>query len=1094
MTTPARRLAARALALAALLAAAPAAPAAAQYFGQNKVLYKAFKWEVLETEHFDVHFYESEREAALDVARMAERSYARLSRLLNHQFRERKTIILYASHSDFQQTNTTPGDVGEGTGGFTDFFKQRNVMPIMGAYAETQHVLAHEMVHQFQMDIFSGGRAVGGAPAIASLAPPLWFMEGMAEYLSLGPTTPETAMWLRDGILCDCLPSIDQMSYDPRIFPYRFGHALWTYIGARWGDEAIGAILQGIPAGGFEAAMRRVLGVGTPELSQQWHDALRKEYFPLLADQTRARDIGTPVLTEARSQGTLHLAPALSPDGKLVAYFSEKDFVFVDLYLADVATGKPIRRLFNSSWSSDYETFRFINSAAAFSRDGRFLAFAGKRGPRDELLILDVRRNQLVRRIKLPLDGATTPSFSPDGQRLVFTGYQGGISDLYVVNVDGTGLRQLSDDKYADLSPVWSPDGRWIAFTTDRGPDTDFAQLRFGNYRLALLDVASGVTRVLPQMDEGTNRSPQWSPEGESLAFISDRSGASNIYLYELASDSIYQLTNLFTGAQGITPLSPVLSWAPLADKLAFVYYVRGRYDVYAIDRPRDLKARAWIPRAATPEAEAAAGAAAAPVPPAAPVAAATPPAAPDTARKPLRAAGSLYRGREGLRNADDLPAPAAGEAAPAPISVAALLDSTTLALPDTAEFNFRKYKSRFTVDGVARPTAGVVAGSNFGSAFYGGAAVGLSDLLGNQQLFFGGYVNGRGFNDAQLIAQFANLSRRIQWATGVSQEPAYFFQPDAIIEGPSENELTYVQNTRRLVVRSLYGQAIRPFSRFMRFELGARLVNTEDDLLQTLQPFDPVTGFPTQNPSNRTLDVSNGTFTQVSASLVYDNSLYGYVGPFRGRSMRLEFAPTLPLSEDGWEFTQATADLRSYNRIFGPQLAPVIFATRLFFFGRFGPDELLFPIFLGNDFLVRGHSVGSYRDNECAFSASTCEPYVRLIGSRIALINAEVRFPVLNPRFRFLPAGIPPVDGAVFYDAGVAWSRGNTVKLGGRDPGDDPLDVRTPVSAVGVSLRTNLLGYLIMRVDLARPINRINPVTGERVTSIWSFVLGPTF
>jgi len=137
-----------------LLAAALAIPAAAQaqYFGQNKVQYTRFDFRVIETEHFDVYYYEEERQAAYDAARMAERSYARLSRLLRHQFRERKPIILYASHSDFQQTNTTSGEVGEGTGGFTDFLKHRNVLPFTGSYADFAHVLQHEMVQQLQYD------------------------------------------------------------------------------------------------------------------------------------------------------------------------------------------------------------------------------------------------------------------------------------------------------------------------------------------------------------------------------------------------------------------------------------------------------------------------------------------------------------------------------------------------------------------------------------------------------------------------------------------------------------------------------------------------------------------------------------------------------------------------------------------------------------------------------------------------------------------------------------------------------------------------------------------------------------------------------
>ena len=78
---------------------------AQSYFGQNQVQYDHFKWSVLETEHFLVHYYPQERVAAMDAARMAERAYARLSRLLNHQFREKKPLILYSSRGDFGQNN-----------------------------------------------------------------------------------------------------------------------------------------------------------------------------------------------------------------------------------------------------------------------------------------------------------------------------------------------------------------------------------------------------------------------------------------------------------------------------------------------------------------------------------------------------------------------------------------------------------------------------------------------------------------------------------------------------------------------------------------------------------------------------------------------------------------------------------------------------------------------------------------------------------------------------------------------------------------------------------------------------------------------------
>ncbi|HMA43633.1 MAG TPA: basic secretory protein-like protein, partial [Gemmatimonadales bacterium] len=459
---------AAAVAAAALVAARPAS---AQYFGQNKVQYRSFPFKIIQTEHFEVYYYDEERAAALDAARMAERGYARLSRVLHHKFQARKPIILYASHTDFEQTNAIEGELGEGTGGVTEFFKHRMVLPFTGSYAELEHVLQHEMVHQFQYDVISGGRIGAGVQTLVNVNPPEWFMEGMAEYLSLGPIDAHTAMWLRDASLEGDLPTIEQLTYDPRVFPYHYGHALWSYIGEKWGDEVIGEILQAATSSGVEGAFKRALGLSLDDLSNEWRDAVQTTFLPQLSEHYRARRIAQPLLTEKRTGGGYHLAPALTPDGREVAFFGERNSFFIDLYLADAESGRTLRRLVKSTINSNYESLRFVNSSGSFSPDGRYFAITAKRKQHEDLVILDVKRGREDRRIQVPLNGLETPTWSPDGQQLVFTGFDGGLSDLFIINRDGTGLRRLTTDKYADLQPAWSPDGKTIAFLfTENAP------------------------------------------------------------------------------------------------------------------------------------------------------------------------------------------------------------------------------------------------------------------------------------------------------------------------------------------------------------------------------------------------------------------------------------------------------------------------------------------------------------------------------------------------------------------------------------------------------------------------------------------------
>ncbi len=1070
----------RSFGLALLLVAAAPGLLPAQYFGQNKVQYGRFEFQVLRTEHFDVYFYEEERQAALDAARMAERAYGRLSRVLNHQFKERKPIILYASHSDFQQTNATPGDIGEGTGGFTDFLKHRNVMPLTGSYTEIEEVLTHEMVHQFQYDVWSRGHAGAGLQTIMAVNPPLWFVEGMAAYLSRGPVDPETSMWLRDAALEGELPSLEQLAGDPRVFPYRFGQAVMSYIGERWGDEAIGAILHGTLSGGLESSVRRTLGLTLDQLSEQWRDAVHRKYLPEIGRRVKPAAIARAALTEDRSEGTLHLAPALSPDGREVAFFSEKDFFFVDLWLADVASGEVERRLFQSTYNGDYETFRFLNSAASFSPDGRRLALAAKRSGRDELVILDVERNRVLRRIRLELNGAATPSWSPDGERLVFTGYDGGLSDLFVVNADGTGLVRLTADRYADLHPVWSPDGRTIAFTTDRGPETDFETLAIGNLRIGLYDLETGAVRLLPGMEHGRNSSPQWAPDGGSVAFVSDRSGVPNIFLHELATGRSYQLTDFYSGVHGITSLSPVLSWAREADRLAFVYYEKGQHDVYVLDDPRSRAREPWQPPAELPTAMARttteADDASVEISAAALAAATAPPQ--------VGPGGSIYRSADGFRVADSVaPPPPDSAGTPLllePVSVAALLASVTLALPDTGSFEQGRYRVRFSPDYVARPSIGY-ARDTFGRGIFGGSAIALSDILGNHQLVFAGYVNGR-ITEAQVLAAYANLSRRVNWAVGLSQDP-YFYREHSEFRG-SGSASEFVTNIRRLVVRSAFGQASYPMSRFRRVEAGLRVANVGDTRLSIVEPFDPATGYITGDPYLEETGLPGANYLQPSLAVVFDNSITGYIGPLYGRRSRFEIGHTVGT----WQFTQLTADYRRYDQLPGP----FVLATRLLYFGRLGRDGREFPVYLGTPDLLRGHTSGSYVRNECrdATDAGTetgCAELDRLIGSQVAVASAEIRFPLVNASLTSLPLNFPPLEGVLFWDVGMAWNEGHTLAWR-REAGDDPVAMRTPQQTFGAGIRTNLFGIIIARLDYAIPQTR------RAVGGYWTISLGPAF
>src|ERR1051325_8102000 len=325
----------------AAAALAAATPASAQYFGQNKVQYRQLDFKVLHTQHFDIYFYPEEQAGTEIAARMAERWYARLSKIFHHELRGPQPLILYASPTDFQQTNVIPGDLGEGTGGVNEPLRRRIVLPLAGPLQDTDHVIGHELVHAFQFDITTPRNAQAGENGAERL--PLWFIEGMAEYLSLGPVDANTAMWMRDAARQEHLPAIKDLD-DPKYFPYRWGQAFWAYFSGKYGEDLIPLMLStAAVAIDMDTVTKKIIGVDTKQLSADWQASIHQTYDRILAATTPPSGAGRPVITGTDQASGLNVGPALSPDGRWILSLSSRGLLSIDLYVADAMTGKVVR-------------------------------------------------------------------------------------------------------------------------------------------------------------------------------------------------------------------------------------------------------------------------------------------------------------------------------------------------------------------------------------------------------------------------------------------------------------------------------------------------------------------------------------------------------------------------------------------------------------------------------------------------------------------------------------------------------------------------------------------------------------------------------
>ncbi|MFT5141580.1 MAG: Tol biopolymer transport system component [Rhodothermales bacterium] len=1008
-------------------------PASAQYFGRNKVQYDKFEFQKFQTEHFEFYFYPEEEDAVKDAARMAERWYQRHSRTFLREFVERKPVIFYANDADFQQTNAIGGTLGQGTGGVTEALKERVIMPLTGSYRDTDHVLGHELVHSFQYDI-ALNRTDSSRFALGLM--PLWLVEGMAEYFSVGRDDPHTAMWIRDAALRDDLPTIEDLSRGYKYFPYRYGQALLAYVGGKYGDAAVANLFKLGGRVGVDSAVVYTLGIKPDSLSNEWIQAVKDAYLPLMEDRTPADSAGRAILTADLDAGDMNISPVISPDGKYVAFLSERDLFNINLFIADAETGQVLKKLKAANGNGHFDAIRFINSAGSWSPDGQQFAFITFVQGDNEVSILDWRSGSITRRISVAgVSAISNPAWSPDGRSIVFSGMDGGISDLYLLNLESNEVTQLTDDRFADLQPAWSPDGKTIAFVTDRGEGgTDFQTLSFAKERLGMYHLATGEIDVIKVFD-GIHSNPQFSPDGRSLFFTSDHDGFKDVFRHGLTDQSISRLTHLKTGVSGITTLSPAMTVAAQSGRMVFSVFSDNSYNVFALEANETVGEPYLLPETTT-----------------------------------RFAAGVLPPYREQSQGL-----------------VANYLSDPLTGLPPDQDYEISEYSRRLTLDYVAPPSIGVSAGGPYGSGLSGGVGLFFSDMLGNHNLTVVAQANGT-FKDIGAQAYYLNRENRLNYGGQVGHIPILLVRSGVGYEQDPETGFTsqvVSQLKQRIYIDQVQGIASYPLTQTRRVELSGGFTRYGFDY-EVENFYFTQFGVRRERTQLNELEPDPVLFATGGLALVRDFSSFGFTSPVKGGRSRFEVSPFVGSAT----FVRATIDYRRYI-----QLMPVTLAFRGLHVGNYGAkssaaggaENLFTEEYLGyanSRGFLRGYSFSSFNAEECTLSATgSCAEIDRLRGSRMALASAELRIPVLGTeQFGLINFPYLPTEITFFADAGVAWTDDQLPEW----KFDRNSNGRVPVFSTGVSTRFNMFGYTVLEIFYAKPYQR--PGKGPH----WGFQIIP--
>ena len=563
------------------------------YFGKNRVKYDDFQWHMYATEHFEIYYYPELEEHLERIASYAESAYAQVSADLTHDLANLVPLVVFKTHSEFEQQNIIPGAVSDGVGAFAEPYRQRIALPIDEPPDLLYRLITHELTHQFAFDIIPR--------SVLRSTIPLWVDEGLADYMA-GVWRPLDLMAVRDAALADILPSMSQfMGYggftNLRVV-YNLGHAAFEFIEEQWGKEGVREFLFALRSSSIGAGVdvyEQAFDIPAEQFDSEFESYIRRR-FQAFRDKERPDDYGrnlAPDPLQTRYMAIVSIES--SPSGELIAAFAQnRKEREMDVVLLSGEDGSVVRNL-TDGFNQDlgFESIAIPGARwnavpwMSWSGGDDRLAYFVRKGKFRSLLVQNVITREVEELIDLNVvDAPESPDFSPDGSQVVFSALQNAVGDIYLLDLDTQELTNLTQDGFADYAPTFSPDGSFLVYVARvSGYNKLFkldletrekTQLTFGTFSEAAAQFVDEDTLVFSSTatDPLTPVDPEVAANGDIY----------NIWTLNINNGELRQYTDTATGNVSTNVL-------PNEDnpRVAFVTYFKGEYGVHTVQLDEPL-------------------------------------------------------------------------------------------------------------------------------------------------------------------------------------------------------------------------------------------------------------------------------------------------------------------------------------------------------------------------------------------------------------------------------------------------------------------------------------------------------------------------
>ncbi len=957
-------------------------------FGQNKIAYDRFHWNIYHSTHFDIYFYDREKDALQKVVDVAESAYDELSRKFNFQVSKKIPLIYYHTHSAFEQTNVDLNFIPEGVGAFAEPTRNRMVIPIDTTDEKLLQLVQHELTHIFEYEILFQGKL--GKEITAN--PPTWLMEGLASFMADDEDSKDR-MVLRDAVVNDEIPRITRAA-GGGYFAYRFGHAVFKYIQQKYGWEGLRDFIyeyRNTLGNSVEKALKRTFDVTPDEFDSRFRTWLRKQYLPALVAKGEPQEYGEPFkIGDSDSQ---EISPVPSPSGDLLAGFAtyKED---ADVVLFNIPQRKFLRNL-SSGYTSRYEyaivqaltTGPVMGRDLAFSPSGDQVALFVKKERGRNLMLINALTGRIERSVPLSdTEQELSPAYSPDGRKIAYAAYRGSQPDIFLYDIESGSVSNLTNDRFFDGSPVFSGDGKSLVYSS---------VVDGGYAKLFRLDLSKPAERFQLTAGKWNDIDAWYSPDGKRIFFSSDRQtgrniekaaeilqsaeerakpegdsppadltnfASYNIYSLNLESGDLLQYTDVVGGC--FTPV--VFIGEKDRERMVFASYYKQRWKLFSTptDKPLHPAEKTTLPSA------------------------------------PLQA----------------------GARTPFQPPVEVAVD------PDKIE---RPKGFKLFVDDVQ-----VNAGVSSDQLLVSRSVIYMSDMLGDRR-FVAALDSVSSFSNFDFL--YVDMRRRLNWGVRVFDDRSFYTSAPDFSSGRIDRKEAYRQT-------GAIGILSYPFDRYHRLDAGAGY-EARNVVYPQFFPDGSVTFFGRRD-----------NFPLLSSTFSGDTTVFKQFGPISGHRYEVSgsFAPDV--KRGGTLSNDYSIDARQYLQLTSRSLL----AARVFA----GYSRGTFPNFyyFGGLNTLRGYDFRS------------------ILGTRAAFANVELRFPLIDVLATpFLV--LQQIRGNVFLDIGGASFPGQPFRFIQNQRLSDGL------AAVGYGLSFNFLG-LELHWDFAKRTN-LKQTSGKFRTEFW---IGDTF